>query len=431
MRSRLIVPIAWLLLAFVVADCDSPLKSPPISAVPAMAPDGSHVIVGFPDALSGLILPNQVNVSQGDGVTLDVDGVAIDSLSETLLTIHVRQRYDWRQQLTIRISGLVYERGSNVSESPLLLSAAPGLQYTRDIAPLFSVKCNSCHNAGLASGNYSTDSQGALYAFGSDSLGMNRSANLIPGNDRCQLVVKTSPRGREFRRAGLSFYEAELVRQWILYGDAADLPISGSGNVIAAQVTDFTHLRVAFPARPDPADGEKPERYHLEDLDEPGLTPIPAEAVLDSDLGETVRLGVPQLKLFHQYRVRVTRINDRFGKPLFDSASTDFRALLSYTGDIAPILERSCTRCHAPNVPDSLRGSYLTDSYQALYAFGSDSTADVRSRNLVPTDSACLLVTKVRQSGGRTGKCALRARLTPMESHRIIDWAVSFYARQN
>ena len=395
-----------------------------------MAPDGSHVIVGFPDVLSPAFGRENIAVTASDGTGLTVVSAGLDSLSGTLLEIEVSPGYDLRAPLRVRFYGLEYERGAPVSSRPVVLEVAAGVRYQRDVAPFLAARCSNCHGAVAPGGGYRTDSRGALYAFGSDSLDMDRSPNLIPGNDRCQLAVKTSHAGREFRRANLTFFDAEMIRQWILNGDAADPPQVGSSGSIVGQTQDFTHVRVVFSADPDPAEATLPGQYRLVDLDSPGTEYTPVEALLDSSRGATITLHFPQQKMYHRYRISTGRFHDRFGDLLFDSSSAEYRALLSYDVDIAPLFERSCNHCHSPAVADSLRGFYLTGSYSLLFAYGSDSTLDTRHRNLIPVDSICALITKTRQLGDRTGKCALRSPLRPLESLLITDWVVNYYARE-
>ncbi|MBI3873009.1 MAG: hypothetical protein HY304_08055 [candidate division Zixibacteria bacterium] len=424
-RNLLTLPACLLILG-----CESPVESPPLATFRVMAPDGVHLIVGFPDALNPLIDKTGLGVWSADGTPFAVTAADVDSLSATLLTITVSPAYSLRTPLLVRLSGLRYERGIDVSEKPIELGVAPGLRYDRDMAPVFAARCNSCHNQTLASGNYRTDSRAALYAFGSDEADLNRSPDLIAGNDRCQLAAKTAFTGREYRRAGLTAFESDLVREWILHGDASDPPISGPADQVTTQTADFTHVRVEFHTRPDSADASDTSRYHLVDLDSPELPHAPAAAALSSDLGRIVTLSFPEQKLFHHYRLSVDGMNDPYGNRLFDSAASEYRALLTYVDDLAPLFAQSCNRCHGSDLPDSVHGFYRTDSYASLYAYGSDSTSAIRYRNLIPTDSICRLIIKTRQGGGKTGLCALRAPLSLLESHRIADWAVTYFARE-
>lgn len=424
--------VVWLLglsILTAVMSCDNPADSPPVLSIRAMAPDGRRLIIGLPDVLSSPVTTSMVEVVVAIGSSLPIISTTLDSVSGTLLEVELGTTYDLRTPLVVTLNGLVYERGELVSEKAITLNVMPGVLYERDIAPLFATHCNVCHGPDVSSGNYRTDVRDSLYAFGSDVSSADRSPNLIPGNDRCQLAVKTSYKGREFRRADLSFFESELIRQWILNGDATDHRDSAT-VACEAHPADFTHLRVSFSAVPDSAAASAPERYHIADLDASDATYTPLSVIVDSVHRNLVLLSFPQQKLFHRYRLLVDGLVDRFGNLMFDSAQVEYRALLSYQADIAPLLTRACTRCHQSGLADSLRGNYLTDSYAALFTFGSDSLSEVSERNLIPTDTSCLLAVKTRQIVGKTGLCALRAPLSPLESHRIADWIISYYARQ-
>jgi hypothetical protein len=418
------------LLLFCVAACDNAVDAPASGTIAAMAPDGTHIIIGFPDVLSNPDGNESLSVIDETSFRYTVDSISVDSLSGTLLNVTLSSAYTLHSILSVTIGGFRYERGESVSDHPLTITVRAGVLYDREMVPFFAMHCNSCHGSGNASGNYRTDTHDALFEFGSDEADFDRSPNLIPGNDRCQLAVKTGYHGREFRRAGLSFFEVELVRQWILNGDAKSGPSRPGASGIQAHASDFTHVRVWFPTAPDPANATDVARYHIIDIDAPGPELTLSTAKIDLDNGTLVELAAPDQKLFHHYALKIDSLDDRFGNPMFDSASTAYRALLSYQADVAPLCERSCNRCHNSGVPDSARGFYQTDSYSALFALGSDSLSGAAARNLIATDTSCALIIKTRQIAHKTGLCALRAPLTPIESRLISDWIVSFFARQ-
>ena len=417
-------------LLFCLAACDKAVDVPASGSIAAMAPDSVHIIIGFPDVVAVPDGTENLRVIDENEFQYTVDSTAVDSLSGTILTVTLSTTYTLHSTLSVTLVGFHYERGEPVSDHPITLTVQAGLLYEREMVPFFAMHCNSCHGSGGVSGNYRTDSHDALFEFGSDEADFDRSPNLIPGNDRCQLAVKTGYHGREFRRAGLSFFEAELVRQWILNGDARNGPSHTAAVSILAHASDFTHVLVWFPTAPDPADAIDVARYHITDLDSPGPELTLTEVKVDLDNGTLAQLTVPEQKLFHHYALKIDRLDDRFGNLMFDSASTAYRALLSYQADVAPLCARSCNRCHYSGVPDSARGFYQTDSYSALFALGSDSLSGSGTRNLIATDTSCALIIKTRQLAHKTGLCALRAPLTPMESRLISDWAVSFFARQ-
>lgn len=89
-----------------------------------------------------------------------------------------------------------------------------GLNYSSPLRDLFARHCDSCHGATRADGTYRTDSYVGLSGAGTNSV-----PNLIPGDVRCLLVVKTEPSNSMFNRGELSYLDSELIRNWIVsYG---------------------------------------------------------------------------------------------------------------------------------------------------------------------------------------------------------------------
>ena len=86
-----------------------------------------------------------------------------------------------------------------------------GLNYTQPLADLFAVHCNSCHGSKQSSGSYRTDSFAALFGAGTSPT-----ANLIPGDPRCLLAVKTKPRNSMFSQGGLSYLDSDIILNWIV-----------------------------------------------------------------------------------------------------------------------------------------------------------------------------------------------------------------------
>jgi len=86
-----------------------------------------------------------------------------------------------------------------------------GLWYSWPIRDVLARKCDPCHNAGRAGGNYRTDSYAALFGNGSDD-----NPNLVPGDARCVLVLRTSPGHSMFNVAHLSSSESQFFINWIV-----------------------------------------------------------------------------------------------------------------------------------------------------------------------------------------------------------------------
>lgn len=91
-----------------------------------------------------------------------------------------------------------------------------GLWYSRPMREVLERKCNPCHSAAHAGGNYRTDSYEALFEDGSDAQSSNPRPNLVPGNARCLLVIRTSPRHSMFNIAHLSYAESQLFINWVV-----------------------------------------------------------------------------------------------------------------------------------------------------------------------------------------------------------------------
>lgn len=91
-----------------------------------------------------------------------------------------------------------------------------GLWYSRPIREVLARKCDPCHNAAHAGGNYRTDDYAALFEDGSDAQSSDPRPNLIPGNARCILVTRTTPKHSMFNIAHLSYAESQLFANWVV-----------------------------------------------------------------------------------------------------------------------------------------------------------------------------------------------------------------------
>ena len=86
-----------------------------------------------------------------------------------------------------------------------------GLNYDSPLRALFARHCDSCHGATREEGNYRTDSQAGLLAGGTNST-----PNLIAGDPKCLVVVKTKPSNSMFRAGDLSYLDFEIIRNWVV-----------------------------------------------------------------------------------------------------------------------------------------------------------------------------------------------------------------------
>jgi len=86
-----------------------------------------------------------------------------------------------------------------------------GLNYSQPLAQLFDIHCNACHGPKRTSGSYRTDSYSALFGAGTSPT-----PNLIAGNPRCLLAVKTKPRNSMFIQGNLSYLDSDIILNWIV-----------------------------------------------------------------------------------------------------------------------------------------------------------------------------------------------------------------------
>jgi hypothetical protein len=91
-----------------------------------------------------------------------------------------------------------------------------GLWHSRPIREVLARKCDPCHNAAHAGGNFRTDSYEALFENGSDAQSSDPRPNLVPGDARCILVIRTTPKHSMFNIAHLSYAESQLFINWVV-----------------------------------------------------------------------------------------------------------------------------------------------------------------------------------------------------------------------
>ena len=85
-----------------------------------------------------------------------------------------------------------------------------GLSYAAPMRDWFDSRCSSCHGSTRQEGSYRTDSYGALFGGGT-----NATPNVIAGDPRCLTVVKCKPHNSMFIRANLTYFDYELVKNWV------------------------------------------------------------------------------------------------------------------------------------------------------------------------------------------------------------------------
>lgn len=156
------------------------------------------------------------------------------------------------------------------------------------------------------------------------------------------------------------------------------------------------------------------------------VTPVRA-ALIDTLFGQTVRLlyRVGTLEDSTRYRLTVAGVRDAWGRPLFeaDSTTVDLYAGLWHSYPIRELLDRKCTPCHNGR---RAGGNYRTDSYEALYDFGSDAGSSNPRPNLVPGDARCILVIRTSPLHSMSNV----AHLSYAESQLFLNWVVTYQARK-
>lgn len=85
-----------------------------------------------------------------------------------------------------------------------------GLSYAAPLKSFFDARCSSCHGAAVADGSYRTDSYAGLGGNGTDAT-----ADLIPGDATCLLVRKCKPHNSMFNLAELTYFDFEMLRNWV------------------------------------------------------------------------------------------------------------------------------------------------------------------------------------------------------------------------
>lgn len=85
-----------------------------------------------------------------------------------------------------------------------------GLSYAAPMREWLDSRCTSCHGASRQDGLYRTDTYSALFGGG-----RNATPNLIAGDPRCLIVTKCGPRHSMFNVANLTYFDYELIRNWV------------------------------------------------------------------------------------------------------------------------------------------------------------------------------------------------------------------------
>ena len=111
---------------------------------------------------------------------------------------------DW----TVTSNGVLTVYGRSTGTRSTTFRA--GLSYAAPLKELFDARCNSCHGPARADGSYRTDSYTGLLGNGVDAT-----PNLIPGDPTCLIVRKCRPRNSMFNLGELTYFEYELLLNWV------------------------------------------------------------------------------------------------------------------------------------------------------------------------------------------------------------------------
>lgn len=186
----------------------------------------------------------------------------------------------------------------------------------------------------------------------------------------------------------------------------------------AASANDFgVDLEFAEPL--GRASAEDATRYTIRAASAPG-TPrsLYSATVVDTFYGRVVQILVADGPLPDTADLIVEAQDARMldGKST-GSRSVTFRTGLSYRAPLRELFDSRCSSCHGGS---QAAGNYRTDSYEALFGTGTDTTP-----NLVVGDPNCLLVRRCRPGRSMWDK----GRLSYLDFEMILNWVVSYGAR--
>lgn len=224
------IGLLFALLAFLLLlpSCQGRGPVAPGTVLRVASVDSLHLNLGIDEAVSGASTtdPSHYSVALGSDPTsvVAIDSVGLDSLYGQIIQLRLAGAVPDSAVLQVSIERISYLNGISVFPGGLHEEFVSGLSYRKDIAPLFAQKCDGCHSGPNRSGNYSTVPYDSLFGAGTTPA-----ANLIPGNPNCALVYKVQPRGasypersypaggRCFSRAGLSYFEAQMIHNWVVH----------------------------------------------------------------------------------------------------------------------------------------------------------------------------------------------------------------------
>lgn len=202
-------------LAVIVAGCDTPRVLAPPPPLRAASAASYAVDVEFDVPLDKATAedPSRYTLIPAGGGASAVITTAtlIDTLNGRVVQLLIP---DWlatnpdTTDFDLSTSGVVSVWG--VSTGNRSVRFRTGLSYAEPMRAWFGAYCNACHGATRQSGSYRTDSYAGLFAGGTNST-----PNVIAGDPKCLTVVKCKPHNSMFNAANLTYFDYELIKNWV------------------------------------------------------------------------------------------------------------------------------------------------------------------------------------------------------------------------
>jgi len=202
--------------------CDRPLvpeSTPYVIAVYSASSFAVDVAFDRPLARTSATQASHYTLTRpaGDRVAPDRAALVDTLFGETVRLFFPLGTFEDSTMYRLTVEGVQDAWGQPLAEADSVVADfETGLWYSRPIREVLTRKCDPCHNVAQAGGNYRTDSYAALFEDGSDAQSSNPRPNLIPGDARCLLVIRTSPGHSMFNVAHLSFAESQLFINWVV-----------------------------------------------------------------------------------------------------------------------------------------------------------------------------------------------------------------------
>ena len=159
--------------------------------------------------------------SSGERVT-SARAVLIDSLfGETVRLVFPLGTLEDSTRYGMVVTGVHDAWGASLASGDSITTQfESGLWYSRPVRQLLEQKCTPCHNSHRAGGNYRTDSYEALFGYGSDGSSGSPRPNVIAGDARSLLLIRTAPHHSMFNVAHMNVAESQILLNWVVSFEA-------------------------------------------------------------------------------------------------------------------------------------------------------------------------------------------------------------------